>query len=1026
MWVEPLEPGLYEVLVTARVEELLANLGDRYDVRSAGLRDAESSDRVSRYVAALVSQAVESLPERGRAEAAIDLASAMLIKLDQLTRSELDLRQDLPSAGGTVLEAVLRRKPDGSAVPMDRPLTPLLDTTILTNARGEPAVAHELAAEIPSADQIDALVAFIRWSGVRSLLPALKAACAEGRSVRVLTSTYTNSTEQRALDELTAAGVEVRVSYDTTLTRLHAKAWLFHRRSGFSTAYIGSSNLTHSAQQTGLEWNVRMSGARNPDVLGKMTAVFDSYWASSDFVPYDPAEFQRRTEVTSGGTLMLSPVEIDLRPFQEEMLDQLNLARHRGEHRNLLVSATGTGKTVMAAVDYARLRPCLARDRLLFVAHRDEILEQSRATFRHALRDAGFGERWVGGDRPAKFDHVFASIQSLNASGISRIEPDHFDVVIVDEFHHAAAPSYKALLERVHPVELLGLTATPERTDGLDVLHFFGGRLAAELRLWDAIDQQYLCAFDYFGIYDGSDLTDVGWTRGRGYDVDQLTQVLTADHVWANRVIAQVSEKITDPTSMRALGFCVGVAHARFMAERFRAVGIPAVAVWGDTPIDERRRALTDLDAGNLAVVFTVDLFNEGVDLPNVDTLLMLRPTDSGTLFLQQLGRGLRKAANKPVCTVLDFVANHRKEFRYDRRYRALLGGSRKYVTEQVESGFPFLPAGCQINLDPVAQEVVLRSIRDAIPSRWNEKCAELRALGQISLIEYLSETGLDLEDVYDGRHSWTEMRRDAGQVAEPLGSLETRLLRAVGRLTHVDDEERIDVYRALAADPVPPDVGRMSPTELRLLRMLLAPITTLSPLATLEAARDEVWQHAHVLTELTELLTVLPSRLTHLSEPIDDGGPSPLRVHARYTRLEILAALGFGEGAKPITWQTGVLWHEQERTDLFAFTLDKSSGGFSPTTRYRDYAISRDLIHWESQSVTSALGETGQRYINHRQRGTRILLFARLNASDRAFWCLGPATYVSHEGERPISFTWKLDYPLPADLYTSFAAAVA
>jgi superfamily II DNA or RNA helicase/HKD family nuclease len=1024
--MDPLEPGLYEVLVTARVEQLLADLGDRYDVRRADLRDAESSDRVSRYVAGLVAQAVELLPEKGRAEAAIDLASAMLVKLNQLTRPEWDLSPELPIGHGNVLEAVLRRQPDGSAESIDRPLTPLLDTTILTNARGEPAVAHELAAEIPSADRIDALVAFIRWSGIRSLLPALKKASDQGRSTRVLTSTYTNSTEQRALDELTAAGVDVRVSYDKSLTRLHAKAWLFHRRSGFSTAYIGSSNLTHSAQQTGLEWNVRMSGARNPDVLGKMAAVFDSYWASSDFVPYDPIEFRRRTEVTAGSTLMLSPVEIELRPFQEEMLEQLNLARHRGEHRNLLVSATGTGKTVMAAVDYARLRPSMARDRLLFIAHRDEILEQSRATFRHALRDAAFGERWVGGDRPSRFDHVFASIQSLNASGISRIEPGHFDVVIVDEFHHAAAPSYRALLEHVQPVELLGLTATPERTDGLDVLHFFGGRLAAELRLWDAIDQQFLCPFDYFGIFDGSDLTGVGWTRGRGYDIDQLTQVLTGDRLWANRVIAQVGEKITDPTRMRALGFCAGVTQARFVAERFRAAGIPAAAIWGETPIDERRQALAELDAGAVAVVFTVDLFNEGVDLPNVDTLLMLRPTDSGTLFLQQLGRGLRKSPDKPVCTVLDFVANHRKEFRYDRRYRALLGGSRKYVTEQVESGFPFLPAGCQINLDPVAREVVLRSIRDAIPSRWNDKCAELRALGDVSLSRYLDETGLELEDVYDGRHSWTEMRRDVGQLAASESRLETLLLRAVGRLTHVDDEERIEAYRGFLSGQAPPDIAGMSLKQHRLLRMLLGSITRLSTSASLQEARDQVWQHENVLAELAELLDVLPSRLTHVTEPIGEGTGRPLRVHARYTRLEILAALGFGQGAKPITWQSGVLWHEQEKTDLFAFTLDKTSGGFSPTTRYRDYAISRDLVHWESQSVTSASGETGQRYIHHRQRGTQILLFARLSTADRAFWCLGPATYVSHEGERPIAFTWRLEHALPADLYTSFAAAVA
>jgi HKD family nuclease len=319
-------------------------------------------------------------------------------------------------------------------------------------------------------------MAFVRWSGIRPMFDVLKRHCEAGKRLRIVTTTYTNSTELRALDELASLGAEVKVSYDTASTRLHAKAWLFHRRSGYSTAYIGSSNLTHSAMITGLEWNVRVSGVRNPDVVSKMNAVFESYWASGDFVPFEREQFIKQTEtIEHDHDLRLSPVEIELRPFQERLLERVELAREAGRHRNLLVSATGTGKTVMAAVDYARLRGRLPRTRLLFVAHRKEILDQSRATFAHALRDASFGELWVGGQRPARFDHVFASIQSLSRSGLEAIEPSYFDVVVVDEFHHAAAPSYEALLERLKPIELLGMTATPERADGLDILRYFDG-----------------------------------------------------------------------------------------------------------------------------------------------------------------------------------------------------------------------------------------------------------------------------------------------------------------------------------------------------------------------------------------------------------------------------------------------------------------------------------------------------------------------------------------------------------------------
>ena len=548
--------GLYETLLTARVQQLLHQLPeDQLVADLANLVNAEASDRVSRHISHLLAQAIEAIPESHRAQSAVQLATDVLGHLQTLVGSSFDLQSEVPLDPGQVLQAILRRRPDGTADILERPLTPLLDTTVLTNAPGEPAVAHEVRAEVPSADRVDVLMAFIRWSGVRALVEALRRHCQFGKPLRVLTTTYTNSTEQRALDELAALGAEVRISYDTSLTRLHAKAWLFHRSSGYSTSYIGSSNLTYSAQVTGLEWNVRLSEARNPDAVAKIAAVFESYWASRDFVPYDPDEFRRRTAVvTSEHELLLGPVEVVLRPFQEELLDGLKLPRHHGHHRNLLVSATGTGKTVIAAVDYAQLRSRLSRDRLLFVAHREEILDQSRNTFRQALRDASFGEKWVGRDRPTRFDHVFASIQSLNAAGVNSMSPDHFDVVIVDEFHPRAAQSYMALLERVAPQELLGLTATPERADGLDVLHYFDGRIAAELRLWEAIDQQYLAPFDYYGVHDGLDLREISWRRGQGYDVDELSNLLTSDHVWAHRVLEQVRQKIMNPHAIAHVG----------------------------------------------------------------------------------------------------------------------------------------------------------------------------------------------------------------------------------------------------------------------------------------------------------------------------------------------------------------------------------------------------------------------------------------------------------------------------------------
>ncbi|APR75572.1 DNA/RNA helicase of DEAD/DEAH box family protein [Minicystis rosea] len=1024
--------GLYEILITEALATGLRALDGRLAAHTEKLRAAEAADRVALHLGRVVERALATVPDKERVAVGVVLARRLIAQVDE-TIAGADVLPESLAEPGTILHALRGRLPDGTPEPLPAPLIPLLDTTLLTNAPGEPRVGHQILTEIRSADRIDVVMAFVRWSGIQPLLEELRAHARAGRAVRILTTTYTGSTESRALDALCAAGAEVRVSYDTGTTRLHAKAWLFHRESGYSTAYIGSSNLTHTAQTSGLEWNVRVSSARNPDVVAKVAAVFESYWNSRDFVPYNRAEFLARREAPtdSGLSVMLSPIELRPEPFQERLLEQITLSRELGHHRNLLVSATGTGKTVMAALDYARLWEALPHARLLFVAHREEILTQSLATFRHALRDHAFGELWVGGQRPQRFEHVFASIQSLHAAGFADLDPRHFDVIIIDEFHHAAAKSYRALLDHVQPIELLGLTATPERSDGLPLLGWFDNRIAAELRLWDAIDQHRLVPFAYYGIHDGLDLRDVPWRRGRGYDADNLSRLLTANDIWAKHVIAQIVAHVDDPRTMRALGFCVSVEHARFMARVCQENGIRATAIWSDSPDEERRSALLDLAARRVNVIFSVDLFNEGIDVPTVDTLLLLRPTDSPTLFLQQLGRGLRRYRDKVACTVLDFVGHHRREFRFDRRLGALLGGSRKDILEQVESGFPFLPAGCHMELDRIAAKIVLDNIRQAVPSGWTAKVEELRRLGHRgdpSLSMFLDETGLDVNDVYTGGKSWSDLRADAGLSVHAPGPYEDTLRRASGRLLHIDDFTRIETYRRWLVANTPPDFALLGIRERRLLRMLVATVTdrAISKSTTLLEACALLWAHPQVRAELLDLLDVLAARVGHVHPSLNTHPEVPLLVHARYSRIEILAAFGIGDRAKVAPWQTGVYWAKDAGADLLAFTLDKTSGQFSPTTRYRDHAISRQLIHWESQSTTRAAGETGLRYQRHEKMGSAVMLFARLRSDERAFWFLGPASYIRHASELPMAITWRLHHALPGDLFASFAAAVA
>jgi superfamily II DNA or RNA helicase len=923
--------------------------------------------------------------------------------------------------------------PTDEPIPVRRPLTPLRDTVLMTNARDQPGVGNEIEAEIDSADRIDLVLAFIRWTGIRQLLPHLRRHVEAGKPLRVITTTYTGSTELRALEALADIGAEVKVSYDTSTTRLHAKAWLFHRSSGFSTVYIGSSNLTFSAQVTGLEWNVRAAQRLNPELIAAFDRTFATYWADPHFEPFDPKRFHRAIATPRSDDSILTPFEIEPYPFQRQILERLQVERRKGNPHNLIAAATGTGKTIMAALDYRALRSELDRARLLFVAHRSEILQQSQATFRHVLRDGAFGELWVGGDRPNTWDHVFASIQSITANEATSLDPEQFDVVIVDEFHHSAASSYEALLDQLRPKHLLGLTATPERTDGLDVLRWFGGKTSVELRLWDALEQGLLAPFHYFGIHDATDLSGITWRRGRGYDATELTNLYTGDDIWTSKVITAVRDKVGDPKTMRALGFCVSIDHANFMADRFKRAGIRSLSITSNTPEADRSRALGDLRDGKVNVLFTVDLFNEGVDIPAIDVVLMLRPTESATVFLQQLGRGLRRTEDKDVLTVLDFVGHQSTEFRFDLRYRRMLGRTRRQLETDVQQGFPYLPAGCHIDLDDIARDIVLRNIREALPTTWKQRVQELRELGDVPLSEYLHETGLDLDDVYRNNHTWTELRRSAGIADDTPAEGEAKAGRGLARLLHIDDQDRLDAYSSLLDSPIPPNSAWLDESGRRQLEGLL--LTLLNPrkhtYASLNEAAADLWRHDRLRREVLEVLPLLRDQIAHLHEPLRLRGSVPLQVHANYTREEILAAFGASTVAKPLPLQTGVYWHEPTRTDLLFITLQKAEKDYSPTTRYLDYAISERLFHWETQAKDTVASERGQNYIHHRERGRSVALFIREAKKDPTgrtmpYFSAGTVNYVEHRSERPIQITWRLDHPLPGGTFVAYRAAVA
>jgi hypothetical protein len=466
------------------------------------------------------------------------------------------------------------------------------------------------------------------------------------------------------------------------------------------------------------------------------------------------------------------------------------------------------------------------------------------------------------------------------------------------------------------------------------------------------------------------------------------------------------------------------------MAEKFRSVGLAARAVTGETAPQTRHEAIGALRDGSVQVLFAVDVFNEGLDIPEVDTVLFLRPTDSATIFLQQLGRGLRIAPDKAVLTVLDFVGTHRREFKLAERYRAMTGTPRRRLVHEIERGFPTLPAGCQVVLDRQTQHAALESVKSHMAIRRAHLVNALKAYPTDALTEFLSRAELELSDVIRPDRSFTTLRREAGLLSGVPSSMEATLAKRVRALVHVDDPLRARVYRRLLDPAKEISLADMSVVEKRLATMLYFSLFPSGKHTSVEEGLREARRERSVADEIVEVAELGLDQTRHVPTKLDGALEGiPLFVHAQYQREEVLSGLGYASlQRRPSSFMAGVVRVDGPHGDIDAFfvTLKKSEAEYSPTTMYADYPISPTLFHWESQSTTSLASPTGQRYV--RGSGEKLLFVRRERNNDfgtAPYTFLGPVDYVSHQGERPIAITWRLRTPMPADLYAESAVAV-
>lgn len=1038
--------GIYEELVTQLVSQKLQSIErDAFFVHKSVLDKEEASSVLSTHLAQTIKNALNYVKAENQIEAKIEIANKIILFLkEELQKEEFD--NDLIAMEGEILKAVFTRidahfSDFNLHLKEITPYTRLTHSELFTGGNVGLSLESELKKEILSSNQIDLLVSFIKFKGIIILERELTEFTKRGGKLRVITTTYMGASDYKAIQLISKLdNTQIKISYNSGNERLHAKAYLFKRDTGYHTGYIGSSNFSRSALTDGLEWNLKITTKEVAHIIDKFQKTFDSYWQSDDFELFDDSIHKEKLiqSLNQGKfgkitDLNLSFFDIKPFPFQSEILEKLEVERTvHDRNRNLVVAATGTGKTVISAFDYKRFKKDNPSAKLLFLAHRKEILVQSISVFRGILRDNNFGELWVDGLKPDSYEFVFASVQTIN-NRLDEItlSPEYFDFIIIDECHHLTASSYRGILNYFQPKILLGLTATPERMDGGDIQEDFDNRIAAEIRLPEALNRKLLCPFQYFGITDSIDLSNARWEKGR-YVASELSSVYTANDRRVKEIIDALEQYTKDLNDVRTIGFCVTMDHARFMAEKFCLAGLKADYLTSDNN-QNRDIVRNQLLKKEINYLFVVDIFNEGVDIPEIDTVLFLRPTESLTIFLQQLGRGLRMAEKKDCLTVLDFVGNSRPEYNFENKFRALIGKTASTVKKEIEDNFPHLPLGCSIILEKKAKQIILGNITAATSLNRNQLIQKIQNFQhqttlELTLNNFIEFNNIPLQMIYK-RGGWKRLCYDAGKLGKFDGVNENKIIKTISnKWLSCSSTSYFQFILSLAKREFKISINEFNESEKLMLLMLHYDIwQDAGGFDSLESSIQELGRNKVMVEEIIEVIELLIDGISFKEIKLNLPYAQPLKIHARYTRDQILAAFGLSTFKRKSPSREGVAENQSLNTELLFINLIKSEENFSPTTMYDDYAINEILFHWQSQNSAGPETPKGLSYIKHQEEGKRILLFVREKNKDEfgntmGYVFVGEGQLREHYGAKPMNIKWELNEPLPHYLWKDAA----
>jgi len=1023
---------LYEKLIDRNLDNELKKLEEHKNIHKEKLESSTSATQISSYLQEVIERGLGFYKQDSKSVAKqLNAANSIIEKFDEILSDRGII--DATISDDYMLRGITGKHIDKKFFSEHIPQSSVAQSNLFTGTKYEAPISSELRREITSSDRIDFLVSFIKFSGIVLIYNDL-VEYTRNRKLRIITTSYMGATDFKAVMMLAKLpNTEVKISYDTKRTRLHAKAYYFHRETGFSTAYIGSSNISKAALSEGTEWNLKVSEYSSKEIIQKIRITFDTYWNMDEFQTFNPdsqADIDQLKKSLSEEKIQYNPNNyeyfFDLRPYvyQQEILDRLDVEREVfHSYKNLIVAATGTGKTVVCAFDFKRIYEKDSNIKLLFIAHRKEILKQSLSAFKGILHDENFGELWVDDYSPSNNRHLFASIQTLNSGeNYKKFDEDYFDYIVFDESHHSAADSYTKILDYFKPKILLGLTATPERMDGVDILEFFNNRIAYEIRLKEAIERNLLCPFQYFGISDSVDLSSVKWQKG-SYDVAELNAKYIDNKRRDNEIINAIDNYVLSREYIKGLGFCVSKEQAKYMEKVFNERDIPSIHLDSDSPKEIRDQAKNRLVKGEIKFIFVVDLYNEGVDIPEVNTVLFLRPTESSTIFIQQLGRGLRLQKNKEVLTVLDFIGQAHKNYSYQSKLQNLIGGTSYSIQDEIKMEFPSIPKNCSIQLEKIAKEYVLKNIQTAyinnkmLVSMFHDFRNNFNS--EISLKNFIEFYKIEPQSIYKFT-TFFELCNPNSMLTSgnPLSKI-NELKNPLMKIAKINSLEWLKFLISYFKNPN----IEIDNKEYKMLLMFYYTIFTDAPTEQIQEVFSKIrLLNSEIINEIVDIMEYNVLNMNHLPKSVVCSEDINFELHASYSTDQVLTLLGYHNEKGKKGFREGVKYIKELNMDVFFVTLNKSANHFKESTRYADYAINENLFHWQSQSGTTVANPTGKRYIDMSKNGSRVLLFVRQEQIDifgatETYICLGYAKYLSHEGSKPITIVYRLEEQMTAKI---------